>query len=93
MKSYVGHKIIGEIANEVLTNGAKQATLYLTPKLTVKATRQGKIDRRSKAITVLITVGTPNYAQRQFITRHRKTEGVFPLNVTTLRYDRNKPKA
>ena len=86
MKSYLGHRVIGEIANEVLTNGAKQATLYLTPNLTVKATLRGKARTNGRGTTILLTIGKPNYEQRQFIARHKRTDGVFPSNVTTLKY-------
>lgn len=45
--------VVGDLVGQTLTNGAKTATKYLSPKLVVKATYQGKPDKRAESHTVL----------------------------------------
>ena len=66
--------------------GYRQATKYLTPQLTVKATRQRKPDHRSTGDTILLTIGRPNYLERRFVKLCRKAgESVWPVRKVQLR--------
>jgi hypothetical protein len=72
--------------------GAKRAVKYLDPKLVVKATFQGKRDARSRAETVLLTVGTPNYVERKFIGDAKKAGEPFPIKKIQLKHAAAKKK-
>lgn len=59
-----------------------KATRYLTPKLTIKATRQHRATSRTTRHTILVTVGTPNYFERRIIKASLKAGTCFPLKST-----------
>lgn len=69
----------------VLVHGARKATKYVSPKEVIKATFQGKRDKRATHNTVLITVGAPNYAERKFIKLAKKAFEPFPIKKIQLR--------
>lgn len=71
--------IIGGLVDIVLTEGAKRATKFLAPERTVKATYQGRRDRRATRHTILVTIGRPNYRERQFIRACRRAGEPFPV--------------
>jgi hypothetical protein len=75
-------KVFSELAECILGDGAYKAVKYLSPTLTIKATRKrykGKI-LKSRAIDIVFTVGRPNYEEREVIKRHKKMGMDFPLN-------------
>lgn len=51
------------------------------PVTRIRVTRQRKQDRRSKRETFLLTVGTPNYAEREYIAKFRKEYGCWPADT------------
>ena len=58
------------------------ATKYLSPHYVVKVTRKrhgGKLLRRQRSETFLVTIGVPNYAERQFIKMCQQTKERFPV--------------
>jgi len=77
------------LAEYVLVFGAYKATKYLDEKLTVKATRKrfkGKIDKRSKIVEIIFTVGRPNYEERDFIKKAKKAGEPFPIKKIQAKY-------
>lgn len=66
-------------------NGSRKATKYVTPTLTVKASRRHKPNRRTRYAEVLLTIGTPNYAERAFIRLAKKAGERFPIKKVQLR--------
>jgi hypothetical protein len=76
------------VANTVealLLNKVKCATKYLSPTLTVRASRQlykGKID--SGKPTIILTFGKPNYKARAFIKLCQKAKEPFPIKLIQL---------
>jgi hypothetical protein len=81
----VDAKVFGQLAECILDQGARKATKYISPKLTVKACRKlfrGKMDKRSKITEIIFTVGTPNFEERKFI-KDCKKAGI-PLPVTKI---------
>ena len=81
----VSSKIFGQLAEIILDEGARKATKYLSPKLTVKATRRlfkGKVNKRSRITEILFTVGAPNFEERKFIKDCKKAG--LPLPVTKI---------
>jgi hypothetical protein len=72
-----------EMVDEILVNGAYKATKYLSDKLTVKATRRrynGKI-RKSGNVDIVLTIGKPNYEEREKIKQAKKA-GQGPIEMT-----------
>ena len=65
----------------------KTATKYISDKLTVKATRRQKSRSQQQFI---ITIGRPNYAERQFIKRCKKAGEPFPVKNIQLKMQEGK---
>lgn len=64
----------------------KTTTGYLSPKLTVKLTRQRKPDRRDRSGTFLLSVGAPNYRERLFIKDCVNAGEKFPVRNIQLKF-------
>lgn len=77
---------IGEVFVPVLAGYAKKATKYISPKLVVKATLHGrKIDRRTGSFSILVTLGVPNYAEREYIKLLKAAGELFPVKKIQLK--------
>lgn len=68
------------------------ATKYIDPKTTVRGTYVGKRDRRSKRHTIALSIGSPNYAERQFIKQCNAAEEPFPVRKVQLKFYPKKKK-
>jgi hypothetical protein len=83
-------KHFGRLAAALLNANAKKATLYLSPKLTVKATllHWGKTieDRRHTRASIEFTVGVPNFEERLFIRKALKAGEPFPVKKAQLKF-------
>ena len=85
-------KHFSRVAAALLESGARKATLYLSPKLTVKASRpvykgknevEGKRDTRAD---IVFTAGTPNFEERLFIRQCLKAGEPFPVKHIQLKF-------
>jgi hypothetical protein len=85
MVTTVSRRVLAAVTEVVLT-GAKQATKYLSPQLTVKATFHGARDARYARRTIVLTVGTPNYRERAFIKKCQAVGEPFPVRKLQLRW-------
>lgn len=65
------------------SHDVRRATLYLSPKQTIKITRQ-RHDKRSARHTYLLTTGAPNYREREFIKDCIKAGEKFPVRKIQL---------
>jgi len=89
------------VAAALLESGARKATLYLSPKLTVKASvpiyaprdKKGvrkypsKVhDMRSSRVEIVFTAGSPNYEERLFIRQCVKAGEQFPVKKVQLKF-------
>lgn len=79
MKATQLHAHVAKVSSAILQSNAKRATSYLTPTLTVKATRQRQPKGYQRAITFLVTVGKPNHRERLFIRACQKAKEPFPV--------------
>ena len=71
----------------LLLNNAVKATEYVNPTLICRATRKRsgkKIDHRHN-IEIILTVGKPNYVERDFIRKCKKAGEPFPLKKIQLK--------
>lgn len=83
-------KYIGNLVDLVLNTENRKAVKYISPTLTIKATLRGKRDKRNKHKTVLVTVGAPNYLERQFIKKAKAAGEPFPVKKIQLKADKRK---
>ena len=78
---------IGECVADVLGIGnLRRATAYMSESLTIKATAQRRTDKRHKSVTVLVTVGKPNFLERKFIKVCKQAGCAFPLRQIQHRF-------
>lgn len=84
----VSRKLVAQLVEMIIEGGAKKVTKYLSPKLTVKATFQGKFSKRDRQQTVLLTIGTPNFAERKFIKMCKAAGERFPVKKTQIKWPR-----
>lgn len=70
---------VNQVLKPVLAGGYCRATKYITPRFTVKATHQHKSRKNARSITLLLTLGQPNYAEREFIKKARKAGLSYPI--------------
>lgn len=57
----------------------RRATAYLGPQTTMKLTRQRPKRARERQETFILTVGQPNYAERQTLKKYRADNMKFPV--------------
>lgn len=78
-------KFVGETVNFLVDTSSRKATKYVSDKLVINATRRtygGKIVKGN--IEVVLKIGKPNYAERQFIKLLKKSKEPFPVkNIVT----------
>lgn len=87
MRQQFTNESIGELVTLIDLGGYKKATKFWSPRFVVKATRQGERDLRAKQVTVLITLGRPNYVEREFIKKATKAKEPFPIKKIQLKLD------
>ena len=58
---------------------AQRVTLFIDEKTTLKATRTRRFDGRMRQETFVVTLGTPNYAERKFIKLLKAAGEPFPV--------------
>jgi hypothetical protein len=78
-------QVYGQLIEQVL-GGAKKATKYLSDKCVAKATFQGQRDNRQKFAMILVTVGSPNHAERRFIKACKTAGEPFPVKKIQLKF-------
>jgi hypothetical protein len=74
----IPRNVFGKMAETILEGGAKKVIRILDAKTTVKATLQGKPDKHDSRVTILFTMGSPNYEERQIIKQYRKAGEPLP---------------
>lgn len=74
----VGREEISPVIEAVFWGEHKQAVRYVTEKEVIKATRRGKLDRRSRHTEILLSIGPPNYAEREMIKKFKRLGMVLP---------------
>jgi hypothetical protein len=89
MKFSGNASVFAELAECILGGGAYKATKYISPKLTVKATRRlkkGRIDKRDRTAEIVFTIGAPNYEEREFIKKAKKAKEAFPIEYIQMKW-------
>lgn len=81
--------VVGKVVDALIASNARRATKFLSEKETVRAQRvmfNGRIDKRDKRTTVVVTFGTPNYLERDFIKKLKKAGAPFPVKKIQLKF-------
>lgn len=86
----ITRKAIAQVSEAVLGLGARKATKYLSPKLVVKAARTFKKTSGDLQTTIVLTVGRPNYEERQFIKVACQAGESFPIKKVQLKWYKKK---
>lgn len=79
--SFWAGKVVAHLIADPYT---RRATKYISPSVTVKATRQRKPGKRDPQETFIVTAGLPNYRERRFIQACKKAGEPFPVKKMQL---------
>lgn len=92
---------INEVCDAIIEGGAIKATKYVDHKMIVRGVRKtfrvyGRKPRKGENIEIHLTIGKPNYAEREFIKKYRNKHPAkaFPLAgvvVKNPKTKKNKP--
>lgn len=82
----IARKDIARVVEATLGLGCRKATVFLNPKLIVRATRRHKYDGRDKNCEVILTIGAPNYREREFVRACLKAGEPFPVKKVQLKW-------
>lgn len=85
MKESPSARCVDELLETAIQTGAKTVTKYHSPSHTVKLTRRHKPDRRNRRVEFVLTVGVPNYQERDFIKAAKKAGELFPVKKIQIR--------
>lgn len=86
-------KWISQVVSLLVKSGMRKATKYVSEKEVITATRrtyQGKILREN--VDVVLKIGKPNYAEREYIKLLKKAGEPFPVKKIVLKPLINKKK-
>lgn len=78
----VSRKDVGLVIESLLSFNVKRATKYLRPDFVISAQRKvwgGKPDFRDKSVEVVLKIGRPNFAEKEFIKQCKKAGEPFPV--------------
>lgn len=83
----VSNKILDEInpahfakvCSCLAVSNAKTCTMIVSPKHIVRATWRFKPNARNKREEMVVTIGAPNYDEREFINKCKKAGEPFPI--------------
>lgn len=82
-------KEIVQVVNDVIRFDALKAVKFIEPNFIVRATRRtfgGKVrNKRGENIEINLTIGKPNYLEREFVKLARKAKEPFPVKKVQLK--------
>lgn len=77
------------VIDALLKNRARRATKFYSPTYVVSATVRsfgGKVDWKAKSLEILVKIGKPNFAEREFIKKCQKAKEPFPVRKIQLKF-------
>lgn len=77
-----------QVIARIMEGDIIKATKFVSPKLIIRATRsryRGRLTRKGDNIDITLTIGRPNYAEREFIKVCQKANEPFPLKKVQLK--------
>ena len=88
-KDRIALKFVETVLVNLLVTEAHVATKYITPRFILRATRKlsnKRIDRRDSKVEIVLTIGSPNYLERDFIRDCKKSSEPFPIKGVILKF-------
>lgn len=82
-----GGRYVANAVATLLQNDARMATKFVSEKTIVRATRRlyrGRIEKNE--ISIALTIGSPNHAERRFIARCKEAGEPFPVKKIALKF-------
>ncbi len=70
-------------------SNVRQATLYLSPTCVLRATRMrelGKTRFNPRKVELVVTIGRPNYLEREFVKQCKQSGEPFPVKRVQLKF-------
>jgi hypothetical protein len=77
---------VGAVIRTLIAANARNAVYYVSPKETIRVTRQHPRNNPKGEGTFLVTVGRPNYAAREFIKQAKRAGEPFPIKKVQLKF-------
>lgn len=77
---------IARAVESLLESGAKRATVYLDANTVVTAARRHRPHKRARRTEIVLKLGQPNYAEREFIALCRKAGEPLPVRKVQLKF-------
>lgn len=81
--------VVRSLIAALIMHGASRATKFISENETVTAKRvmyRGRIDKRARRQTAVVSFGRPNHAERLFIRRCKKAGEPFPVKKIQLKF-------
>lgn len=78
-------KYVPQVVLQVLAINVLKATKFVSPKLVVRATRTKTSFGRGRNVEITLTIGKPNWAEREFIKLCKKAKEPFPVKRIQLK--------
>lgn len=82
---HIPSTVFSSLVAQVAYGPYRSATKFMAPDFIVRVTRQFKPSRREGKATLVLTIGKPNYSERQFIKQAVKAGEPFPVKRYRLR--------
>lgn len=87
-------KVIEALIND---NQVLRATKYISPKQIIRAVRKtfrvhNRKPRKGENVEIILTIGRPNYLEKEFIKLCQKANEPFPVKMIQLKLNNSKPK-
>ena len=77
---------IYRVVEACLEVGARAAEIYLSPNMVVRSARRFKPKKRDGRTEIVVTIGVPNYKQRDFIKACKKAGEPFPIKKMQMKW-------
>jgi len=88
----IDQRLFADVAAAIISNNAYQAVKYVSPKLTLKITRQHKAKSRDTRATFIVTMGRPAFREAARIKQYQKSGVAFPIRNIEIRFKDYKKK-
>ena len=92
METY--NKEVAAVVSTLIETSAVKTTKYVGPKLIIRAVRKryGKKISNKSNVEITLTIGRPNYAEREFIKLCKKAKEPFPVKQIQIKHGRDQKK-
>lgn len=79
--------MLNRIVNTLVKNNAFRVTKYVSPKETIRVTRRRyRGNKFASDVELIVTIGRPNYREREFIKSLKKAGEPFPVKKLQIQY-------